>query len=66
MHHNYAINNIGHHACSRAKDHCTSLPGPLIEKQYCVLRMCACLFTRLHDFYVQCRMPSAILRNNLN
>ena len=32
MHHNYAINNISHHACSRAKDHRTYLPGPLIEK----------------------------------
>ena len=56
--------NIGHGACSQVKDHHTSLTGPFIGKQYGVLRMCACLFAWLLDFYVQYRMRSAILRNH--
>ena len=32
---------MGHRARSRAKDHRTFLPGPLVKKQYYVLGMCA-------------------------
>ena len=33
------MENIGHHARSRAKDYRTFLPGPLIKKEYHVVRM---------------------------
>ena len=46
------MKNIGHHACSQAQDHHTSLPGPCIKKQYSILRMQARLFVWLCDFYV--------------
>ena len=57
--------NNGHRARFRVKDHRTSLPGPLIEKQHRVLGMHARLFVRLRYFYVQYRMRSATLSNHL-
>ena len=48
----------------RAKDGCTSLPGPWIGKQYHVLGMCVCSFPRLHDFNVQYRICSDKVRNH--
>ena len=61
------IKNIGHRACSRAKDHHTSLPGPLIEKQYRFLGMRACLLAWFPlIFFAQYRIRNAILRNHLN
>ena len=53
-------------ARSRAEDHHTSLPRPLIEKQYRVLGKHARLLAWLGDFYAQQRMRRAILRNHLN
>ena len=43
---------------------CTSLPASLIEKQYCVLGMCA-LIRLITCFYTQYRMRNAIMRNRL-
>ena len=61
------IKNIGHRACSRAKDHRTSLAGPLIEKQYRFLGMRACLLAWFPlIFFAQYRIRNAILRNHLN
>ena len=59
------IKNIGHPAGSRAVEHCTFLPGPLIGKQYCVIRMQVCSFAWLCDFHLQYRMCGKILRNHL-
>ena len=44
VHQNYAIKSIGHCACSRAKDHRASVPGPWIEREYHVLEMHVCSF----------------------
>ena len=40
---------IGHFAHLRGKVHSTSLPGPLIDKQYNVLGMHICLLAWLCD-----------------
>ena len=50
----------------RAKDGCTSLPGPWIGKQYHVLGMCVRSFPRLHDFNVQYRIRGDKARNHPN
>ena len=59
------MKTIGHRACSTAEDHCSSLLGPWIGKQYHVLRICEHSFPRLCDFQVQYRMHGAKLRNHL-
>ena len=51
VHQNYAIKSIGHCACSRAKDHRASLPGPWIEREYHVLEMHVCSFPLVNVQY---------------